>query len=148
MANLLISGPAGASKSEVAREIVQAATEPTIVADFTALFNAVRLVERLPDGTFPVRTEADNVYLPIAEAMRLESIAQARRRGLQVVTTNSDGSPERRRFLLERLGPGSIEQVVDPGEQVCRARLSGRTGQLSRACEGAIRRWYAGARRR
>ena len=145
MPNLLISGPAGAGKSQVAKERLEEMPAPTVVADFQSIVVSLLQQERGPDGKFPERPEW---ILPLAEHIRREVIDAARARQISVIATNSDGSPERRRFLLERLGPGSIEQVVDPGEQVCRARLSGRTGQLSRACEGAIRRWYAGARRR
>ena len=62
--SILLSGPAGSGKSARARELLSQATKPTIVADFTSLFNAVRLIERQPDGTFPVRTDRDNVYPP------------------------------------------------------------------------------------
>ena len=42
-----------------------------------------------------------------------------------VVTTNSDGSPARRAFLLSRLGPGSVETILDPGIDVVTQRLAG-----------------------
>ena len=152
MANVLLSGPAGANKSERAREILADSTEPTVAADFTALFNAVRLIERGPGGSFPERTVADEVYLPIAESLRRETIRQARRRGLRVVTTNSDGDSGRRADLLEMLGDDATEEIIDPGEEVVTARLSSRrTGRLGRACKSAIDRWYRrlpGVRRR
>ena len=107
MPSILLSGPLqAAGKSQIARELLATATTPTIAADFTAIFNALRLVERLPSGTFPVRTVVENVYLPVAQAMRFEAIEQARRRGFDVIMTNSDGDPARRRALLDRLGPG------------------------------------------
>ena len=145
MANLLISGPAGAGKSQVARERLEAMDGPAVVADFQSLVVALLQQERGPDGTYPLRPEW---VLPVAEHVRRTVIDAARAREISVIATNSDGSPERRRFLLERLGPGALETIVDPGEQVVKARLSGRTGQLSRACEGAVKRWYAGAKRR
>lgn len=146
MANKLLSGPAGANKSERARELLEVASEPTVAADFTSLFNAVRLIERGPGGSFPERTAADEVYLPIAEAMRREVIRQGQRRGLSVVVTNSDGDLDRRRELAALLGDAEledIEEVLDPGEDVVTARLSNRrTGKLGRACRSAIGRWY------
>ena len=145
MPNLLISGPAGAGKSQVARERLAEMSPPTVVADFQSLVVALLQQERGPDGLYPERPEW---VLPMAEHLRREVIDAARSRDIGVIATNSDGSPERRRFLLERLGPGAIEEVVDPGEDVVKARLSGRTGALTQACEGAIRRWYSGARRR
>ena len=57
--------------------------------------------------------------------------------------TNSDGDPTRRAFLLEQLGDGAEERIIDPGREVVRARLSDAiTGELGSACEGAIDRWY------
>ena len=116
---------------------------PAVVADFQSLVVALLQQERGPDGTYPLRPEW---VLPVAEHVRRTVIDAARAREIGVIATNSDGSPDRRRFLLERLGPGALEEIVDPGQQVVKARLSGRTGQLSRACEGAVKRWYAGPR--
>ena len=82
MPSTLISGPAGGGNPHGQGSCWRTRPPQTIAADFTALFNALRLVERLPDGTFPVRAVADSVYLPLAEHMRLEVIEQARRRGL------------------------------------------------------------------
>ena len=143
--NLLISGPAGAGKSQVARERLEEMPAPAVVADFQSIVASLLQQKRGPDGTYPVRPEW---VLPLAEHVRREVIDAARARQISVIATNSDGSPERRRFLLERLGPGAIEETVDPGEATVKARLSGRTGKLTAACDKAIRRWYSGARRR
>lgn len=143
--NLLISGPAGAGKSQVARERLEEMTPPAVVVDFQSIVTALLQQQRGPEGTYPLRPEW---VLPLAESARRFLIAAARKREIGVIATNSDGSPDRRKFLLERLGPGALEEVLDPGEEVVKARLSGRTGQLSRACEGAVKRWYAGAKRR
>ena len=62
-------------------------------------------------------------------------------RDIDVVATNSDGSPERRGFLLSRLGPGVTERVIDPGISVVTDRLSV-DGELSIDCGKAIHRWY------
>ena len=122
-----------------------------MAADFTSLFNAVRLVERGPDGTFPERTVADDVYLPIAEAMRREVIRQSQRRGLDVIVTNSDGDIGRRRELAALLGNDELEEVeeiIDPGRRTVEARLADRrTGRLSGACRAAVNRWYGRLRR-
>ena len=58
-----------------------------------------------------------------------------------MVTTNSDGSPERRALLLSRLGPGATERIIDPGLNIVTERLSV-NGTLSDQCRGAIQRWY------
>ena len=61
--------------------------------------------------------------------------------GYPAITTNSNGNPERRRVLLNRLGTEAIEEVLDPGEDEVVRRLSGRGG-LSRQCRSAVDRWY------
>ena len=64
-------------------------------------------------------------------------------RDVDVIATNSDGDPDRRRFLLSELGPGATERIVDPGREVVAARLADpSTGELSGECEAAIGRWY------
>ncbi|MCY4086689.1 MAG: hypothetical protein OXG37_07365, partial [Actinomycetia bacterium] len=57
--------------------------------------------------------------------------------------TNSDGDPGRRRFLLGQLGLDAREIIVDPGEEIIRARLAdSETGELSEECDAAALRWY------
>ena len=68
-------------------------------------------------------------------------IGAAQERGVGVITTNSDGSPERRALLLSRLGPGAVERVIDPGLNIVAERLSV-DGTLDPACRDAINRWY------
>ena len=59
------------------------------------------------------------------------------------MATNSDGDARRRTALVASLGEGAVEEVIDPGEQVVRARLADAiSGELSSSCEGAINRWY------
>ena len=68
-------------------------------------------------------------------------VRAAQERGVDVVTTNSDGSPERRALLLSRLGPGATERVIDPGIDVVTRRLSVQ-GTLDPQCAQAIQRWH------
>ena len=140
MANILLSGPAGAAKSQEARRLLHEAAEPTIAADFQSIVAALLLLERGEDGRYPIRPEW---VLPLAEYTRRAVLTGARNSEISVVATNSDGDPDRRRFLLGQLGPRATERIVDPGEAVVAARLANpRTGELSDPCRGAIRRWY------
>ena len=140
MASELISGPAGGGKSQVVRQ--RLADNPgSIAVDFQSIYRALTQDVRDPDtGLYPMR---DPNLLPITEFSRRAVLSAARSRGLQVFATNSDGSPERRAFLLAELGEGATETVVDPGRDVVRARLSDSvTGELSGVCDGAIERWF------
>ena len=143
MPNLLISGPAGAGKTQEARRLLEASTEPMVASDFQTLLAALTLLERQPDGRYPQRRESQASWLlPLTEYLRMTVIGAAGERGVGVITTNSDGSPERRTLLLSRLGPGAVERVVDPGLEVVTERLSVE-GTLSDPCRGAIDRWYS-----
>ena len=143
MPNLLISGPAGADKSARARRELRdlgESGEPAIAVDFQALYAALTLASRDADGNYPLR---DTRLLPITEYVRRAAITGARQSGIAIVATNSDGSRTRRDMLLEQLGEGSREMVVDPGEATVARRLSNpRTGRLSSQCRIAIDRWY------
>ena len=143
MAGTLISGPAGAGKTQEARRLLQTATAPLVVADYQSLLVALTLLERLPSGRYPERNPAQAAYLlPLTEYVRQAVITGAMERDIDVVVTNSDGSPERRAFLLSRLGPGAREVVIDPGRDAVTQRLSVEVSGLSAQCSDAIDRWY------
>ena len=139
MPSILLSGPASGGKSQEAKRLLSQATEPTIQADFQSIVVALLGLERGPDGKFPIRPDW---ILPLAEYVRLSALSGAVTRQLTVVATNSDGDPARRAALLDRLGPGATERLVDPGEAVVRARLADVDGVLDPECERAISRWY------
>ena len=112
-----------------------------VSADFQSILAALTLLERGPDGRYPQRRESQASWLlPLTEYVRQTIIGAAQERGVEVVATNSDGSPERRALLLSRLGPGATEIVVDPGIDVITRRLSV-NGTLSDQCRSAIQRW-------
>ena len=142
MPNVLLSGPAGGGKSQAARDAAAAMPGPAVIADFTAIYNALTLQQRGPDGKFPDRPTPDPL-LPLTESIRQRTILTAVERDIGVVATNSDGRPDRRAYLLGLLGPGAVERVIDPGRGVVTRRLSGPTG-LSDACATAVNRWYGG----
>ena len=139
MASILISGPAGASKSALARKLL-AELPLAIAADFQSIYAALALVERDPDGRFPPR---DPRLLPIVEYVRRAILTGAVSREIDVIATNSDGDPARRKFLLGSLGAGATERIVDPGIEVVSARLADPvSGELSEDCAAAIGRWF------
>ena len=140
MAGVLLSGPAGASKSALARQLLAESPELSAIADFQLVYRALTDVERGRDGRYPLR---DDRLLPLVEYVRRAILTGALARDIDVIATNSDGDPARRDFLLSQLGPGATERIVDPGEQIVAARLSDPvTGELSGECGSAIGRWY------
>lgn len=140
MAGILLSGPAGAAKSALARRLLRESPELAAIADFQAVYAALSGDLRGPDGRYPLRDER---LLPLTEYVRRAIITGALARDIRIIATNSDGDPDRRRFLLDQLGEDSTERIVDPGRTVVAARLSDpETGELSEACDAAIGRWY------
>ena len=143
MAGTLLTGPAGAGKTQEARRLLDVAAGPLVVADFQAVYAALILQERLASGRYPERNPAHAAYLlPLAEYTRQAIITGAAEMDVDVIATNSDGNGARRSYLLQRLGPGATERVIDPGIDVVRERLAV-DGVLSDSCEGAIQRYYS-----
>ena len=141
MASILLSGPAGAAKSALARRLLAESADLSAIADFQSIYRALTDVERGRDGRYPLRNEG---LLPLTEYVRRAIIGGAVARDIAVIATNSDGDPERRAFLLRQLGAGAVERIVDPGRDIVEARLSDpETGVLSSECDSAIGRWYS-----
>ena len=141
MPDLLISGPAGAGKTQRARELIDNAATPTVAADFQSLLAALLLLERQPNGRYPERLESQAFALGMAEYLRRVIMSIAAEREIAVITTNSDGSPVRRKALLDALGSNAVEAVIDPGIAVVRGRLA-INGVVSDQCETALQRYY------
>ena len=141
MANLLVSGPAGAGKSAVARLRRREMAQPAVIADFQSIYVAVSGDVRDDNGNYP---ERDPDLLQLVERERQRIIRDALEAEIGIVGTNSDGAQARREYLLGLLGPGATEELVDPGIDVVSARLSDpATGSLSDSCSSAISRWYS-----
>ena len=140
MPSVLLSGPAGAGKSALARRLWIEAGTLAVIVDFQSLYAALSGDRRGDDGRYPLRRDE---LLPTVEYLRRAAITAAVQRELDVIATNSDGSEARRAFLLEQLGAGATERVVDPGQDIVSARLADpETGELSDECKAAIGRWY------
>ena len=141
MPNLLISGPAGAGKSAIARLRRREMEQPAVLSDFQSVYASLTGDVRDESGNFPVR---DEELLPLIERERQRIIRDAVEAEIGVVATNSDGDQERRSYLLGLLGADALEEVLDPGIDVVTARLSDpATGSLSTSCSSAIARWYS-----
>ena len=141
MPNTLVSGPAGAGKSNLARELLAQVQGPGAIVDFNSIYTAMLLLRRGDDGSYPERDPADAHLLALAEYVRKAMITGAREMDIEIIATNSSGSPQRREYLRGLLGPGAVEVVVDPGRAVVEQRLSV-NGVLSQQCQDGINRWF------
>ena len=139
---VLLSGPAGAGKTQLARELLDQFQRPGVAADFQSIYAALLLLVRGSDGRYSPRLETQGYALAIAEYVRRAIMTVAAENQVEVVVTNSDGSPTRRNFLLGQMGVGSIERVIDPGLEVVKSRLADASGLLSPQCVDAVGRWY------
>ena len=101
--SLLLSGPAGAAKSQEAKRLLDANPELMAIVDFQSLYVALSGDTRGADGKFPLRNPA---LLPLTEFVRRAALTAAREREIPIIATNSDGSESRRQFLLRELGQG------------------------------------------
>ena len=141
MANLLVSGPAGAGKSAVARLRRREMDQPAVLADFQSVYVSLTGDVRDADGNFPERSAN---LLPLVERERQRIIRDAVEAEIGIVATNSDGAQARREYLLGILGPDALEEIIDPGIDIVTARLSDpATGSLSDSCGRAISHWYS-----
>ena len=87
-------------------------------------------------GRYPERDPADAHLLALAEYTRKAMISGAREMDIEIIATNSDGSPQRREYLRGLLGPGAVEVVLDPGRAIVEERLSSQWRAFP-----AMRRW-------
>ena len=141
MSLLLIEGPAGAAKSQLAAALL-AAGEIEVLADVTALWVALSGAVRGPDGLYPERLDDDPALL-VAQYVQAVAARQALDEGADVgVTTSRAGQVDRWREVADNAATPFILRTVDPGIAVVSSRLAGVDGVLSAACRRAIARWY------
>ena len=141
MPGILISGPAGAGKSQRARQVRAETPGPAVVIEFQEIYAMLLGLRRMDNGRYPPRLESDAFAMPMSEFLRRAAITAATARDITPIVSNSDGDSERRAALLGFMGPGSTEIVVDPGIEIVTERLSV-NGTLDPDCASAIRRWY------
>lgn len=142
MASLtLIEGPAGAGKSQLAADLLEAGSV-SVVADTTALWAALSGAVRGPDGRFPVRSDSDPA-LSVARYVQGVAVRQGLESGADVaVTTSRRGQAARWEPMARQSGASFAVRTLDPGREVVSARLAEPDGELSEACELAVSRWY------
>ena len=88
MPSVLLSGPAGAGKSALARRLWIEAGTLAVIVDFQSLYAALSGDRRGDDGRYPLRV--DDELLPTVEYLRRAAITAAVQRELDVFATNSD----------------------------------------------------------
>ena len=93
----LISGPAGAGKSAVARELMAQRVPPMVLIEFQPIYAGLLAIDRLPSGRYPERRPEAAYALAMAEYVRRAAITAAVTQGVDAIITNSDGARERLR---------------------------------------------------
>ena len=69
MPNILISGPAGSGKTELAKQLREDLPE-SVVADFQQIYSMLLSLVRLPNGRYPERLDSDGYAMALAELLR------------------------------------------------------------------------------
>ena len=143
--SVIISGPAGAGKTERAREIIaelRAEGLEPIAADFQSIYAALLLVTRGDDGRFPERADDAAYILGMVEYIRSTIARRALADDMPVVATISERSDGARyKALAALLGGAAREETIDPGVDEIIGRFM-ENNQIPSQCREAIGRWY------
>lgn len=142
----LIEGPAGSGKSQRVAEMLRAG-EVDIVADYTAMWAALRGMERDEGGRYPVRRADDpTVRTGLNSYMRRTAVRQGLRSGLRVaVTSGTPGTAPTYAEIAAELQVAFETNTLDPGIDAARRQLArrfSRDGVIEPECEEALVRWY------
>ena len=110
-----------------------------MIVDFQSIYAAISGDVRNEIGRYPLRDER---LLPLVEYVRRSAISGAVSREIGIIATNSDGNPARRKFLLDQMGAGAVEEILDPGIEFAEAALTDPFDAIDPECQTAIGRWY------
>ena len=142
MAGILLSGPAGAGKSEEARRVMAESNIPAVVIDFQAIYAALLLLDRDAERPLPGTPRERQ---PFASPGRVHPPGRnLGGRGPPAIRHRDKlrwRRPTGAELSCRLLGAGGQERIIDPGREVVTQRLS-TGGQLSNQCTQAIQRWY------
>ena len=143
--SVIISGPAGAGKTERAREIIaelRAAGLEPIAADFQSIYAALLLVSRGDDGRYPERDDNAAYILGMVEYIRSTIARRALADDMPIVATISERSDGAKYKALAALLGGQVrEETIDPGVDEIVGRFY-ENGEIPSQCREAIGRWY------
>ena len=110
MEAVLISGPAGAGKSQVAQQMLDE-NPGAVIADFQSVYVALTGVTRGIDGTFPLRIRS---LLPLTQRIKQTIISDALEDQVRLLlVTNSDRDEKVRKRILSHMYAKRIPQDSD-----------------------------------
>lgn len=143
--NLLIAGPPGAGKSAAAARALAAASQPSIVIEFTGLWALLNGLQRDDRGAYPTRRDDDPTSGLVARTMA--GVARdAIEADVAVIAAVSRRTQIDWWQDLLSSGDSTVNvEVVDPGRPVAEANLRVRYGPtVPEVCIDALDRWYVG----
>lgn len=126
--NILMVGPTGVGKTEIARRLAALANAPFVKVEANGFADAGQIICMLADGAVKMlREQAKATYRPVAEERAEEHLLDAllpKRRGPGVaIEINSEGDNEARVKLRRQLRAGELEQreveleISEPGHK-------------------------------
>lgn len=133
---VIVAGPPGAGKSSRVRRVLSELGDDAIAAEWTRIWAALRMIERDPQGRYPVRRPSPVDSL--ITSVKKHAVNEASRRGLGLVV--STGSKLELAALRAVLPDAAVEMVEVP-EQEALANLRRNYGNEAE-CPKAVQRWF------